>query len=111
MAELISEPLTPHAETHGIRSMGIGEPGLPSGFDWRDRSYRIMAVVRAWKHSSREGGRAGGELYLRRHYYELRMEDGTIWTVYFLRQPPKSGNAKARWFLYTIDTPDNTSGE
>jgi hypothetical protein len=108
MAELISEPLIPHAETHGTRSMAIGEPGLPAGFDWRDRSYRIEAVVRAWKHSTREGAGAGGELYLRRHYYELRMDDGSIWTVYFLRQPPKSGSAKTRWFLYTIDNPDDS---
>lgn len=102
MPELISEPITPEAGTFDTSAMGRGEPGLPTAFTWRGRSAKVAEVLRVWKQSSREGGRAGGELYLRRHYYELRMADGAVWTVYFLRQPPRSGNARARWFLYTV---------
>ena len=99
--ELVSEAITPRAGTFDTASMTRGEPGLPDGFCWRDVWLDVVETLAAWKESSREGGRAGGELYLRRHYYRLRMSDGAVWTVYFTRQPPRSGNARQRWFLYT----------
>ncbi len=103
MAELISEPITPTAGTSDTAAMGRGEPGLPSGFTWKERELSVAEVISVWKHSSREGARAGGDVYLRRHYYKLRMSDDSVWTVYFVRQTPKSGNPKRRWFLYTIE--------
>lgn len=102
MAVFFSEPITPRAGSFDTTRMGRGEPGLPKGFTWRGREHVIVELVGSWKHSSREGGGAG-ELYLRRHYYKLRMSDGSLWTIYFVRQTPKSGNPKSRWFLYTID--------
>jgi hypothetical protein len=101
MAELISEPITPHARTFDTSSMGRGEPGLPSAFTWRGELFDVLERREAWKMSSREGG--VGELYLRRHYYKLRMSDESVWTVYFVRQTPRSGDPKSRWFLYTRD--------
>jgi hypothetical protein len=62
-----------------------------------------LQVIRSWKQSAREGSKVAGDVYLRRHYYQLGMDDDSIWTVYFLRQTPKSGSAKARWFLYTVE--------
>ncbi len=106
MAELISEPITPNARTFDTSRMGRGEPGLPGGFYWRDRSVDIVRELAAWKHSSREGSSAGGDLYLRRHYYKLQMSDHSIWTVYFVRQTPRGTNPKRRWFLYTIEPED-----
>ena len=103
VTELISEPITPHPGTFEATRMARGEPGLPGGFDWRGCSTKVVELIGAWKESSREGGRAGGDLYLRRHYYRLRMSDGRLWIVYFVRQTPRSGNPKARWFLYTIE--------
>src|SRR3989304_766731 len=103
MPELISEPITPHPGTFGTSRMGRGEPGLPSGFDWRGTSLVVVEELEAWKESGREGAQAGGELYLRRHCFRLRMSDGAIWTVYFTRQTPRSGDPKKRWFLYTIE--------
>ncbi|UCF33227.1 MAG: hypothetical protein JSV78_12930 [Phycisphaerales bacterium] len=103
MSALISEHIIPKEGTFSTTSMGRGEPGLPTGFTWRDQPYRILHVIRSWKQSAREGGKVSGGLYLRRHYYQLRMDDDSIWTVYFLRQTPKSGSVKARWFLYTIE--------
>lgn len=104
MSELVSEPITPFPGTSDALRMGRGEPGLPSGFVWRGTSLAVVQELEAWKESSREGARAGGELYLRRHYFRLRMSDGTVWTVYCTRQTPRSGNPKKRWFLYTIET-------
>lgn len=102
MAELISEPLTP-AGAFDTQAMARGEPGLPSAFRWRDEVFVVRDLLRKWKHSTHEGGHVSGDLYLRRHYYLLRMSDGTLWTVYFLRQSPRSGKATRRWFLYTIE--------
>jgi len=106
MTEFVSDPISPHQGSFDTVAMGRGEPGLPSGFTWRGLSYNIAERMEAWKHSERESARAGGELYLRRHYYRLRMSDGSVWTVYFVRQPAKSGSPKSRWFLYTIDPAD-----
>ena len=43
-----------------------------------------------------------GDVYVRRHTFRLRMDDGTVWDVYFLRRPPKSrsrAGVSRRWFL------------
>lgn len=100
--ELVSEPITPQPGTFDVSRMARGEPGLPTGFTWRGESTAVSDVVAAWKQSSREGG--AGELYLRRHYYRIRMGDGRVWTVYFIRQAARGGNPKKRWFLYSIET-------
>jgi 2-polyprenyl-3-methyl-5-hydroxy-6-metoxy-1,4-benzoquinol methylase len=76
------------------------------GLVWRGLSMAVVEELGAWKDSSREGARAGGELYLRRHYFRLRMSDAAIWTVYCTRQTPRSGDPKRRWFLYTLETTD-----
>ena len=104
MSEFVSESITPLPGAFDTAAMGRGEPGLPGGFTWRGENYDMVERLAQWKHSSREGSRAQGELYLRRHYYKLLMSDGTTWTVYFTRQPSPSGSPKRRWFLYQIDT-------
>ncbi|MEP0848599.1 MAG: cytoplasmic protein [Phycisphaerae bacterium] len=102
MERFVSEPIEPHPRGFDTHAMGMGLPGLPPGFLWRGREWTILAVLESWKHSEPEGGRSGGERYLRRHYFKLRMDGGDVWTVYFLRQRPRSGSAKARWHLYSI---------
>lgn len=99
--EFISEPVMPSGEAFDTRAMAAGTPGLPRAFTWREKTLAILTCVGRWKGTSPEGGRAGKEVYLRRHYFELRMADDSTWTVYFVRQTPKSGSPKARWFLYT----------
>ncbi|MGB0716070.1 MAG: DUF6504 family protein [Phycisphaerae bacterium] len=100
MAELISESITPLGGKD-TALMAKGEPGLPEGFRWRGEDFRILSVVRAWKVSTRDRGLPDGELYLRRHCYELVMSDRSRWSIYFVRQAPRSGNRFQRWFLYT----------
>ncbi|MEK6674419.1 MAG: DUF6504 family protein [Planctomycetota bacterium] len=105
MQELVSELIQPQGGGFNTLRMGRGEPGLPQAFTWRGRAYTILHELQAWKESSPEGGHTGGELYLRRHYYKLRMSDGTNWTVYFLRQTPRTGQSRHRWYLYSVETP------
>jgi hypothetical protein len=107
MAKLISEPIAPIAGSADPMAMVRGEPGLPEGFVWRDRPLRIAEVRETWKRLRPES--AGGELYLRRHYYRLRMDDGREWIVYCLRHAsrrPGAGNPARRWYLYSIAGPD-----
>ena len=101
MSEFVSESITPWRGTSDAAAMARAEPGLPKGFDWRAQSYEIVETLDRWKQS----GTDMGEVYLRRHCYRLRMNDGTIWTVYCLRQAPRSGSRKRRWFLLEIDKP------
>ena len=103
MPDLVSESITPLAGTFDAAGMGRGEPGLPTGFTWRGETCDVVELLETWKHSSREGGRASADLYLRRHYYRLRMSDASTRTVYFVRQAARSGNPKKRWFLYTVE--------
>jgi Domain of unknown function (DUF6504) len=103
VADLISESIRPAGGFVEGAATARREPALPAGFSWRGDTYQVVATAGAWKESDREGGRATGELYLRRHYYRLSMSDGSMWTVYFTRQGPRSGDPKKRWFLYTIE--------
>jgi hypothetical protein len=102
--EFISQPLTPLGPFDAT-AMGCGLPGAPAGFVWGGVAYRIVALLETWKQSGPEGGRPEGERYLRRHWFRLRMSDGAVWTVYFLRQAPRSGSARRRWFLYEVTAP------
>lgn len=104
MVEFVSEPIEPRGMNSGAEAAGRGEPALPERFGWNGVEYAVVAKLGQWKASAHEGGRADGELYLRRHYYRLGMSDGSVWTVYFVRQPPRGGAAKSRWFVYTIDS-------
>jgi len=101
--EFVSEPIAPTGGAFDCAAMARGEPGLPGGFVWRGAVHRIVALAQRWKETSAEGAHAGGQIYLRRHYFKLRMDNGQTWTVYFLRQTPKSGPATVRWFLYLVE--------
>jgi len=103
MTEFVSEPIRPRAASFDTAAMGRGEPGLPVAFEWRGTWYEVLERVAQWKESAPEGGKTGGEVYLRRHCYKLRMSDGSTWTVYCVRQPPRSGSPKALWYLYTVE--------
>lgn len=107
--EFISQPITPTAGTFDARAMSTGVPGLPAGFAWAGETFAIVELLERWKHTSREGSYAQGDVYLRRHYYRLKMSDGSVWTVYVLRQTPRSGSPKQRWFLLERAGPPPTS--
>jgi hypothetical protein len=99
-ADFVSEPIIPVGGSFDAARSAIGEPALPMAFRWREQTLRMQRVELAWKASVPEASPTRGERYLRRHYYRLRMEDGSAWTIYFLRHTPRSGNPRLRWFLY-----------
>jgi len=100
--EFISESITPVAGSFKTAAMTQGEPALPSGFVWREQQYTVAEVLKAWKETGpcRSGG---GEQYLRKHWYKVRIGDGLHMTIYFERQARSKSRSKARWWLYTIE--------
>ncbi len=94
----VSEPISPIAGTFGTAGMANGAPGIPEGFVRNGKTSRMTEVLGAWKLARPEPG--SGEMYVRRHYYRLRMDDGETWVVYCLRGSTRSGAARQRWFLH-----------
>jgi hypothetical protein len=109
MKRMVSEPIDPEAGSFDAGAMAAGVPGLPTAFVWHGSSRRVIACRRAWKSLRPEA--SGGELYLRRHYYELEMEDGARWVVYCLRQPSTAKGGRQRWYLYTAEDAGEPAGE
>lgn len=98
--EFISEAIEPLPGVFETSDMVRGEPGLPVGFVWRDREHRILQCLASGKKLSQ----SVGDSYVRRHTFTLRMNDGTTWDVYFLRQAAKGASRRGqarRWFLKT----------
>ncbi len=111
--DFISEPITPEAGSFDTRAMVSGLGGLPAAFVWRGRRYEIVECLEHAKESSREGGHAGGELYLRRQVFQVRLDTGQRATLYLQRQAPRGASGRAarqRWFLYSIE-PAPPTGE
>jgi len=102
--QFICEPIDPVAGSAKIGSVSVGEPGLPGGFHWRGREYRVVGVLRKWK-SSGPCRHGSGERYLRRHWYRVRTADGSEMTLYFDRQAKDRKHPRRRWFIYTVSPP------
>ncbi|MCH8806501.1 MAG: hypothetical protein IH986_10480 [Planctomycetes bacterium] len=107
MHEFVSEWIQPRGGAFDTHAMGSGTPGLPRAFEWHGETIEVAETLAAWKESGPEVGRLHGERYLRRHYWRLRMADGSVWTVYFVRHTPRGGSAKRRWFLYNVKRGDS----
>ncbi|MBN1845016.1 MAG: hypothetical protein JW810_04995 [Sedimentisphaerales bacterium] len=99
--EFVSELIQPVAGSFDRRAMSRAEPGLPGRFRWRGQEYTVIEVLRAWKQSGpdRDGS---GQMYLRKHWYEVRTDRGLIMKIYFERQGRSPGAARKRWWLYAI---------
>lgn len=103
--EFVSERLVPVAGTAEAAGMSRGEPGLPGRFTWRGDEYSVVGVLRKWKTSGpcNHGPRNGPtEMYLRRHWYEIRTAPPLVMTVYCQRQAPSVKRRKARWWVYSV---------
>jgi len=98
--KLISEPLEPVAGTFDTNRMATGEPGLPREFKWQDELIVVVRVVREWRDTGpcRHGS---GDLYIRKHWYEVDDASGRRLKIYFERNP--RGKKKVpRWRLFSL---------
>jgi phosphoribosylglycinamide formyltransferase-1 len=100
--KFVSEPITPVAGAFETSGMLVGEPGAPQRFRWRDTEYEVTRVLKQWRETSpcRHGS---GEMYVRKHWYEVATTDGHRMKLYFERQARAKSQVKARWWLHTID--------
>ncbi|MEW6521802.1 MAG: DUF6504 family protein [Thermodesulfobacteriota bacterium] len=97
----VCEPLKPVAETCDPGPMAIGEPGLPRQFVWRGRLIDIVAVLHTWRETGR--CRHGSpEMYVRKHWFEVKTANDGIMKIYFDRQARRGHKSAARWWLFSI---------
>jgi hypothetical protein len=97
----VSEAIKPAKGTFDTKAMSRGEPGLPSKFVWREEEYAIAEIARTWKETSscKSGSR---EKYVRKHWYEIITTRGLRMKIYFERKSMPRGQAKKRWWLYSV---------
>jgi hypothetical protein len=105
--EFVSEQIKPDPGTGDAAAMARGQPGLPSGFTWRDRHFAVRELLESWKQSE-PCDHHSGERYYRKHYFRIRTDGGEIMTLYALRHVKRGENPRSRWWLHTIETPSKT---
>jgi len=96
--EFVSESLLPAAGSADTSAMSRGEPGVPGQFTWRGRTHSVVQVLGTWKTSTADRG----EMYLRRHWFEILTDSGMRMTIYCERQARNRGKPKARWWIYSV---------
>ena len=96
--EFVSEPLVPAAGSADVAAMSRGEPGVPGRFTWREREYSVVQVLATWKTSTADRG----EMYLRRHWFQILTDRGVRMTIYCERQARNRNKRKARWWVYSV---------
>ncbi len=103
--EFISEPIQPEPGSFSTELMARGLAALPGAFTWRGRRYKVVECLDHFKESAPEGGKAGGERYLRRQVFIVRLDTGQQAKLYVQRQAPRGASgrvSKQRWYLYSI---------
>jgi hypothetical protein len=100
---LISEAIEPLMEETAERPFLAGEPVLPSAFRWRGVVYRVETILDSWKEYT-PGTRQMPDRYLRKHWFRVRVHDGTEMKIYFERHVRSKGTERARWWLFTVVT-------
>lgn len=101
MPRFVSEAIEPVKDGGlDMAALAAGEPSLPGAFRWRGELRKVRDVLGAGKGYRTEG--FSGEKYLKRHEWRLKMDDGAVWQVYFVRGG-KRGSRAARWFLRVVE--------
>lgn len=91
----VSRPIKPDGPELLTQPTG-SEPPVPRAFVWNDRTLKISVVLRTWRGTKTDRGDA----YLKRHWFELRTEDGATIEVYYDREARRDAS---QWWLYTIN--------
>ncbi|MGI6207365.1 MAG: DUF6504 family protein [Anaerolineae bacterium] len=97
--QFISEEIWPDPQAIIVGRMSLGEPGIPSRFEWRGVTYTVAEVLRSWKTTNQEGGRPTGGVYVRRHWLDVRTTTGERMVIYCDRQKRPG---RSRWWLFRI---------
>jgi hypothetical protein len=95
MREFIGRPIAPTGAELFTPATG-SEPPLPRAFLWDGRTLVVTAVLRKWRSSRTDRG----DLYLKRHWFELQTECGLKAEVYYDRE---SRRGRPKWWLYAVE--------
>lgn len=91
----ISKPLQSEATSFEADAHGRIEPGVPRAFTFGAQRLVVVRVVREWRSNKSDRG----DLYLKRHWYEIEIDDGRIAVVYFDRGAKRGA---PRWWLFSL---------
>jgi hypothetical protein len=93
--QFVSSALVPAGGEFVTPASG-SEPPVPRAFLWNGVTLVITEVLRSWRSTKADRG----DVYLKRHWYELQTASGKKLEVYYDRE---SRHGAARWWLYTIE--------
>lgn len=91
--------MTPDPGSGSVEAMARGEPGLPRAFVWRGRRFEVACVL----DSGKTRGEDRGDVYVRKHWYDIETASGERMRVYFDRNPGRSGSRESRWWVYWVE--------
>jgi hypothetical protein len=91
----VSRPIMPTGKGFATPADGR-EPPVPVAFLWGERELVVCAVLRSWQSAKADRG----DVYLKRHWFELQLAGGGRIEVYYDREARRGS---ARWWLYAID--------
>lgn len=95
MKKFVSRPIVPAGEGFITPANG-SEPPIPRAFLWGNRTLVVSALIQSRRSTKSDRG----DVYLKRHCYELEIAGGGTIEVYYDRQARRG---TAQWWLYTID--------
>jgi hypothetical protein len=89
------------------------KPPAPDSFVWRERTYRVLDVLSTWTSYERRGRMADnmapahlataarrGSWGVGRFYFRVRTEGGSVFDLYYDREPESAGDRAGHWFLW-----------
>lgn len=101
-ARFVSEAIEPIGDDFVPEPVPVGEPAVPQRFRWRDEEFAVARICDRWK-ETRSDTHKSGQQYLYKHWYRIQTGDGRTIKVYFERRPRSAGQAKRRWWLFSIE--------
>ena len=89
------------------------KPGCPDGFIWRGETYHVDELISEWQDFSRRGDKARnmqphnlrkaarrGSLGVGRFYFQVRVQGGRIFEIYYDRAWKSVDDRKGGWTLF-----------
>lgn len=98
MRRFVGRPLEPDGDAL-LAPSANGEPPLPAAFRWDEGTIAVIAIRRSWRSTKSDRG----DVYLKRHWFEIETSEGSLAQIYFDREARRG---QAHWWLYAVDTVD-----
>jgi hypothetical protein len=94
MRKFVGQSIVPAGDGFITPASG-SEPPVPRAFHWKGRTFDVSAVLRTWRTTRPDRG----DVYLKRHWFELETTSGEKLEVYFDREARRGA---PRWWLYSL---------